>query len=219
MAEMKKLSDEIKELDAKVSAVDEELTNFMLTIPNTPYKDVIAGKDDTENQELRKVGTPRTFDFEAKAHWDLGKDLGILDPETASKITGSRFTVYKGLGARLERAIVNFMLDTHIEKHGYTEVFPPFMVNRKSMTGTGQLPKFEDDAFKIAGTDYFLVPTAEVPVTNMYSDMILDGKDLTIKHCAYTACFRAEAGSAGRDTRGTCLLSRVRRSLLLMSLR
>ena len=199
---MKKLSDEIKELDAKVSAVDEELTNFMLTIPNTPYKDVIAGKDDTENQELRKVGTPRTFDFEAKAHWDLGKDLGILDPETASKITGSRFTVYKGLGARLERAIVNFMLDTHIEKHGYTEVFPPFMVNRKSMTGTGQLPKFEDDAFKIAGTDYFLVPTAEVPVTNMYSDMILDGKDLTIKHCAYTACFRAEAGSAGRDTRG-----------------
>ena len=202
MAEMKKLSDEIKELDAKVSAVDEELTNFMLTIPNTPYKDVIAGKDDTENQELRKVGTPRTFDFEAKAHWDLGKDLGILDPETASKITGSRFTVYKGLGARLERAIVNFMLDTHIEKHGYTEVFPPFMVNRKSMTGTGQLPKFEDDAFKIAGTDYFLVPTAEVPVTNMYSDMILDGKDLTIKHCAYTACFRAEAGSAGRDTRG-----------------
>ena len=202
MAEMKKLSDEIKELDAKVSAVDEELTNFMLTIPNTPYKDVIAGKDDTENQELRKVGTPRTFDFEAKAHWDLGKDLGILDPETASKITGSRFTVYKGLGARLERAIVNFMLDTHIEKHGYTEVFPPFMVNRKSMTGTGQLPKFEDDAFKIAGTDYFLVPTAEVPFTNMYSDMILDGKDLTIKHCAYTACFRAEAGSAGRDTRG-----------------
>ena len=202
MAEMKKLSDEIKELDAKVSAVDEELTNFMITIPNTPYKDVIAGKDDTENQELRKVGTPRTFDFEAKAHWDLGKDLGILDPETASKITGSRFTVYKGLGARLERAIVNFMLDTHIEKHGYTEVFPPFMVNRKSMTGTGQLPKFEDDAFKIAGTDYFLVPTAEVPVTNMYSDMILDGKDLTIKHCAYTACFRAEAGSAGRDTRG-----------------
>ena len=202
MAEMKKLSDEIKELDAKVSAVDEELTNFMLTIPNTPYKDVIAGKDDTENQELRIVGTPRTFDFEAKAHWDLGKDLGILDPETASKITGSRFTVYKGLGARLERAIVNFMLDTHIEKHGYTEVFPPFMVNRKSMTGTGQLPKFEDDAFKIAGTDYFLVPTAEVPVTNMYSDMILDGKDLTIKHCAYTACVRAEAGSAGRDTRG-----------------
>ena len=202
MAEMKKLSDEIKELDAKVSAVDEELTNFMLTIPNTPYKDVIAGKDDTENQELRKVGTPRTFDFEAKAHWDLGKDLGILDPETASKITGSRFTVYKGLGARLERAIVNFMLDTHIEKHGYTEVFPPFMVNRKSMTGTGQLPKFEEDAFKVAGTDYFLIPTAEVPVTNMYSDMILDGKDLTIKHCAYTACFRAEAGSAGRDTRG-----------------
>jgi seryl-tRNA synthetase len=202
MADMKKLSDEIKELDAKVSEVDDKLTKFLLTVPNTPYKDVIAGKDDSENQELRRVGTPRVFDFEAKPHWDLGKELGILDPETAGKITGSRFTVYKGLGARLERAIINFMLDTHVEKHGYTEVFPPFMVNRKSMTGTGQLPKFEEDAFKVAGTDYFLVPTAEVPVTNMYADMILDGKDLTIKHCAYTACFRAEAGSAGRDTRG-----------------
>jgi len=202
MADMKKLSDEIKELDAQVSEVDDKLTKFLLTVPNTPYKEVIAGKDDSENQELRRVGTPRVFDFEAKPHWDLGKDLGILDPETAGKITGSRFTVYKGLGARLERAIINFMLDTHVEKHGYTEVFPPFMVNRKSMTGTGQLPKFEEDAFKVAGTDYFLVPTAEVPVTNMYADMILDGKDLTIKHCAYTACFRAEAGSAGRDTRG-----------------
>ena len=202
MAEMKKLSDEIKELDAQVSEVDDKLTKFLLTVPNTPYKDVLPGKDDSENQELRRVGTPRVFDFEAKPHWDLGKELGILDPETAGKITGSRFTVYKGLGARLERAIINFMLDTHVEKHGYTEVFPPFMVNRKSMTGTGQLPKFEEDAFKVAGTDYFLVPTAEVPVTNMYADMILDGKDLTIKHCAYTACFRAEAGSAGRDTRG-----------------
>jgi len=202
MAEMKKLSDEVKELDAQVSEVDEKLNKFLLTVPNTPYKDVLPGKDDSENQELRRVGTPRVFDFEVKPHWDLGKELDILDPETAGKITGSRFTVYKGLGARLERAIVNFMLDTHIDKHGYTEVFPPFMVNRKSMTGTGQLPKFEEDAFKVAGTDYFLVPTAEVPVTNMYADMILDGKDLPIKHCAYTACFRAEAGSAGRDTRG-----------------
>jgi len=202
MAEMKKLSDAVKELDAQVSEVDEKLNKFLLTVPNTPYKDVLPGKDDSENQELRRVGTPREFDFEVKPHWDLGKELDILDPETAGKITGSRFTVYKGLGARLERAIVNFMLDTHIDKHGYTEVFPPFMVNRKSMTGTGQLPKFEEDAFKVAGTDYFLVPTAEVPVTNMYADMILDGKDLPIKHCAYTACFRAEAGSAGRDTRG-----------------
>jgi seryl-tRNA synthetase len=202
MAEMKKLSDEIKELDAKVSEVDEKLNAFLLSIPNTPNELVPDGVDDTENLEMRKWGEPRKFDFEFKPHWDLGKELGILDPETAGKITGSRFTVYKGLGARLERAIINFMLDTHIEKHGYTEVFPPFMVNRKSMTGTGQLPKFEEDAFKVAGTDYFLVPTAEVPVTNMYADMILDGKDLTIKHCAYTACFRAEAGSAGRDTRG-----------------
>lgn len=202
MAEMKKLSDEIKELDAKVSEVDDKLNAFLLSIPNTPNELVPDGVDDTENLEMRKWGEPRKFDFEAKPHWDLGKDLGILDAETAGKITGSRFTVYKGLGARLERAIINFMLDTHVEKHGYTEVFPPFMVNRKSMTGTGQLPKFEEDAFKVAGTDYFLVPTAEVPVTNMYADMILDGKDLTIKHCAYTACFRAEAGSAGRDTRG-----------------
>ena len=202
MADMKELSDKIKELDAQISEVDEKLNKFLLTIPNTPYKLVPNGKDDTENEELRKWGEPRKFDFEYKPHWDLGEDLGILDPATAGKITGSRFTVYKGAGARLERAIINFMLDLHVDKQGYTEVFPPFMVNRKSMTGTGQLPKFEEDAFKVEGTDYFLVPTAEVPVTNMYSDMILDGKDLTIKHCAYTACFRAEAGSAGRDTRG-----------------
>jgi len=202
MADMKELSDQIKELDAQVSEVDEKLNAFMLSVPNTPYKDVTAGKDDTENVELRKWGVPKKFDFDFKAHWDLGKDLGILDPDTAGKITGSRFTIYKGAGARLERAIINFMLDLHVDKQGYTEIFPPFMVNRKSMTGTGQLPKFEEDAFKVTGTDYFLIPTAEVPVTNMYSDMILDGKDLTIKHCAYTACFRAEAGSAGRDTRG-----------------
>lgn len=202
MAEMKELSAKIKELDAQVSEVDDALTSFMYTIPNTPNALVPDGADDTENQEMRKWGEPTKFDFEPKPHWDLGDELGILDPATAAKITGARFTVYKGLGARLERAIMNFMLDTHVDKHGYTEVFPPFMVNRKSMTGTGQLPKFEEDAFKVAGTDYFLVPTAEVPVTNMYSDMILSGADLTIKHCAYTACFRAEAGSAGRDTRG-----------------
>ncbi|MCI1930185.1 MAG: serine--tRNA ligase, partial [Clostridia bacterium] len=202
MADMKALSSKIKELDAQVAQADEKLTDFMLSVPNMPYKDVTKGKDDTENVELRKWGEPRKFDFDFKAHWDLGKDLGILDPDTAGKITGSRFTVYRGAGARLERAIINFMLDLHVDKQGYTEIFPPFMVNRKSMIGTGQLPKFEDDAFKVAGTDYFLIPTAEVPVTNMYSDMILDGKDLTIKHCAYTACFREEAGSAGRDTRG-----------------
>lgn len=202
MAEMKELSAKIKELDAQVAEVDDALTSFMYTIPNTPNALVPDGADDTENQEMRKWGEPTKFDFEPKPHWDLGDELGILDPATAAKITGARFTVYKGLGARLERAIMNFMLDTHVDKHGYTEVFPPFMVNRKSMTGTGQLPKFEEDAFKVAGTDYFLVPTAEVPVTNMYSDMILSGADLTIKHCAYTACFRAEAGSAGRDTRG-----------------
>ena len=202
MAEMKELSAKVKELDAQVTEVDNALTDFMYTIPNTPNAKVPDGADDTENEEIRKWGEPTKFDFEPKPHWDLGDELNILDPATAGKITGARFTVYRGLGARLERAIANFMLDTHVDKHGYTEILPPFIVNRKSMTGTGQLPKFEEDAFKVAGTDYFLVPTAEVPVTNMYSDMILNGADLTIKHSAYTACFRAEAGSAGRDTRG-----------------
>lgn len=202
MAEMKELSAKVKEKNAKVAEVEEALNQFMYTLPNTPNDKVPAGADDSENEEIRKWGTPTKFDFEAKPHWDLGKELNIFDPETAAKITGARFTVYRGLGARLERALINFMLDTHIEKHGYTEILPPFMVNRKSMTGTGQLPKFEEDAFKVNNTDYFLVPTAEVPVTNMYSDMILDGEQLPIKHCAYTACFRAEAGSAGRDTRG-----------------
>lgn len=202
MGEMKVLSDKIKELNTAVSAVDLELETFLYTLPNTPNALVPSGADDKENEEVRKWGEATKFDFEPKPHWDLGKELNILDPETAGKITGTRFTVYRGLGARLERAIINFMLDTHVDKHGYTEIFPPFMVNRKSMTGTGQLPKFEEDAFKVVGTDYFLIPTAEVPVTNMYGDMILNGADLPIKHCAYTACFRAEAGSAGRDTRG-----------------
>lgn len=202
LEEMKQLSDEVKVLDGKIAEIDNELNAFLLTIPNMPNEKVPNGVDDSQNLELRRWGEPTKFDFEPLAHWDIGEKFGILDPATAAKITGTRFTVYKGLGARLERAIVNFMLDTHVEKHGYTEVFPPFMVNRKSMTGTGQLPKFEEDAFKLANMDYFLVPTAEVPVTNMYSDMILNGSDLTIKHCAYTACFRAEAGSAGRDTRG-----------------
>ena len=202
MAEMKLLSDKIKQLDGKIAEVDENLENFMYNLPNTPYKDVPAGSDDSDNVELRKWGKPTKFDFQPKPHWEIGEDYGFLDAATAAKITGARFTVYKGMAARLERALMNFMLDTHTEKHGYEEVFPPFMVNRKAMTGTGQLPKFEEDVFKIEGTEYFLVPTAEVPVTNMYADMIINGADLPIKHTAYTACFRAEAGSAGRDTRG-----------------
>ena len=201
-AEMKQLSDEVKVLDAEVKEIDEKISNIVMRLPNLPNPLVPAGKDDTENFEMRKIGEPRNFDFEIKAHWDLGENLDILDFEKAAKVTGSRFVFYKGLGARLERAIMNFMLDMHVDKHGYTEVFPPLMVNRASMTGTGQLPKFEEDAFKVVDTDYFLIPTAEVPVTNMYRDQILDGKDLVIKHCAYTPCFRAEAGSAGRDTRG-----------------
>lgn len=200
--EMKALSAKIKELDVKTREVEAELNKMMLTIPNIPADDVPDGDSDADNVEIRKFGEPRNFGFAPKAHWDIGKDLGILDPDTAAKITGTRFTVYKDLGAKLERAVVNYYLDTHTEKHGYTEVFPPFMVHRNSMIGTGQLPKFEEDAFKVAGTEYFLVPTAEVPVTNMYREQILDGSKLPIKHVAYTACFRAEAGSAGRDTRG-----------------
>lgn len=201
-SEMKKISEKIKEIDSQVRDTEDELYKMMLTIPNIPADDVPDGDSDEDNVEIRKFGTPRDFGFEPKAHWDLGKDLGILDPDTAAKITGTRFTVYKDAGARLERAIVNYYLDMHTTEHGYTEIFPPFMVHRNSMIGTGQLPKFEEDAFKVAGTEYFLVPTAEVPVTNMYREQILDGSALPIKHVAYTACFRAEAGSAGRDTRG-----------------
>lgn len=202
MQDMKELSDSIKEYDAKVAELDSSIEEIMLTIPNIPNPIVPLGETDADNVEVRKWGTPTKFDFEPKAHWDIGTNLGILDFETAGKVTGSRFTFYKGLGARLERACTNFMLDLHTTKHGYTEVFPPFMVHRRSMIGTGQLPKFEEDAFKVADTDYFLIPTAEVPVTNMYRDEVLDGDKLPIKHVAYTACFRAEAGSAGRDTRG-----------------
>ena len=201
-AEMKEISEKIKEFDVQVREVEEELNRMMLTIPNIPDDSVPDGDTDEDNIEIRRFGEPKNFSFEPKAHWDLGKDLGVLDPDTAAKITGTRFTVYKDLGARLERAVINYYLDTHTEKNGYTEVFPPFMVHRNSMIGTGQLPKFEEDAFKVAGTEYFLVPTAEVPVTNMYREQILDGNELPIKHVAYTACFRAEAGSAGRDTRG-----------------
>ena len=201
-AEMKEISEKIKELDVQVREVEEELNRMMLTIPNIPDASVPDGDTDEDNVEIRKFGEPKNFGFEPKAHWDLGKDLGILDPDTAAKITGTRFTVYKDLGARLERAVINFYLDTHTTESGYTEIFPPYMVHRRSMVGTGQLPKFEEDAFKVTNTDYFLIPTAEVPVTNMYRDDILDGSKLPIKHVAYSACFRAEAGSAGKDTRG-----------------
>lgn len=202
MQEMKTLSEKTKDLDILVREVDEEINSLLLSIPNTPNENVPEGSDDTQNVEIRKFGEPRKFDFEPKAHWDLGEQNDILDFSRAAKITGSRFTVYKGLGARLERALINFMLDTHIEKNGYVEILPPQMVNSNSMIGTGQLPKFAEDMFKISNNGYYLVPTAEVPVTNLYRDEILNGKDLPISHCAFTACFRAEAGSAGRDTRG-----------------
>ena len=200
MARMNELKESIKANDAKLAEYEEKQRSIIYEFPNIPNATVPVGRDDTENVEIRRVGTPREFGFEPKAHWDLGASLGILDPETAAKVTGTRFHFYKGLGARLERAIISFYLDTHTA-NGYTEIFPPFMVNRASMTGTGQLPKFEEDAFKTT-TDYFLIPTAEVPVTNMHRDEILDGAKLPIKYCAYSACFRAEAGSAGRDTRG-----------------
>jgi seryl-tRNA synthetase len=202
MEEMKELSDTVKEFDTQIKDIDDEIDAVMLTIPNIPNDLVPNGDSDADNIEIRRWGSPREFDFEPKAHWDIGEDLDVLDFGKAAKVTGARFTFYKGAGAKLERALVNFMLDLHTEKHGYTEVFPPFMVHRNSMIGTGQLPKFEEDAFKVAGTDYFLIPTAEVPVTNMYREQILDAASLPIKHAAYSACFRAEAGSAGRDTRG-----------------
>ncbi len=202
MDEMKALSNEIKELDQQIRETDEQIAEIVLTIPNIPNEGVPLGDSDSDNQEIRKWGTPAKFDFEPKAHWDIGEALDILDFSKAAKVTGARFTFYKNAGARLERALMNFMLDLHTQKHGYTEVFPPFMVHRNSMVGTGQLPKFEEDAFKVANTEYFLIPTAEVPVTNMYREQILDLKELPIYHTAYSACFRAEAGSAGRDTRG-----------------
>lgn len=199
--EMKTVGERIKALDAELAPIEADLRMALLSIPNIPDASVPIGRDDSDNVEIRRYLEPTTFDFEPKAHWDLGDKLGILDPATAAKITGTRFTVYRGLGARLERAIYNFMLDTHTA-NGYTEIFPPYMVNRDSMYGTGQLPKFEEDAFAVKNTNYFLVPTAEVPVTNMLRGEVVDAKDLPIYYCAYTACFRAEAGSAGRDTRG-----------------
>ena len=202
MAEMKELSGKIKELDGQLSEVDLNLRTALLNVPNTPYKDVPFGKDDTDNVEMRKFKEPTGFDFEPKAHWDIGEDLDILDFERAAKISGARFTVYKGLGARLERAVINFMLDLHTIDQDYKEILPPFMVNRAAMTGTGQLPKFEEDMFYVPQKDFFLIPTAEVPVTNLRADEIMDEAELPVYYTAYTPCFRAEAGSAGRDTRG-----------------
>ena len=202
MEEMKQLSDKIKVLDDQVSEVEASLRDTLLNVPNTPHPTVPDGKDDQDNVELRKWGEPTSFDFEPKAHWDIGEDLDILDFERAAKLSGTRFTVYKGLGARLERSVINFMLNLHTEEHGFTEILPPFMVGRAAMTGTGQLPKFEDDMFHVPAKDHFLIPTAEVPVTNLRAGEILDGADLPIYYTAYTPCFRKEAGSAGRDTRG-----------------
>ena len=202
LKEMKELSTQIGDLDAKVKELDEKIKGLLLEIPNTPNKDVVEGKSDEDNVEIRRHGEPRKFDFEPKAHWDLGPDLDILDFERASKITGARFTMFKGLGAKLERAIITFMLDLHTSEHGYTEMLTPFMANRASMTGTGQLPKFEEDMFHLPGKDYFLIPTAEVTLTNIHRDEILEEKDLPLLYTGYTPCFRQEAGSAGRDTRG-----------------
>lgn len=198
--QMKEISDKIAAGAKKLSEVESKQRELLLSVPNVPNEAVPYGKDDSENPELRRWGEPRKFDFEAKPHWELGKNLDILDPERAAKVTGARFHFYKGLGAKLERAVINFFLNTHSES-GYTEIFPPFMANTESLYGTGQLPKF-DNGFKVEGTDYFLIPTAEVPVTNFHRDEILDGAKLPIKYCAYSACFRSEAGSAGRDTRG-----------------
>ncbi|MFA9379490.1 MAG: serine--tRNA ligase [Acetanaerobacterium sp.] len=201
MDEMKVLSDRIKVCAAEISELEERQRTLLLNIPNLPNADVPEGADDTANRELRKNGAPRDFEFEPKPHWELGAALGILDPETAAKVTGARFHFIKGLGARLERSVVSYFLNTHTA-NGYTEIFPPFLVNRASMTGTGQLPKFEDDAYKLANEDYFLIPTAEVPVTNMHRDEIMDGKDLPVRYAAYSACFRGEVGAAGRDQKG-----------------
>ncbi len=203
MAEMKELSDKIKSGNDEIGKLDSEQRELLLAIPNLPDESVPTGADDTDNVEVRRWGEPKKFDFEPKAHWDIGADLDILDPEAAAKVSGARFTLYKGLGARLERSIINYYLNTHTE-NGYTEMFPPFMVNQKAMEGTGQYPKFvqNEGAFHVENNDSYLIPTAEVPVTNYHREEIFAAEDLPKKYCAYSACFRAEAGSAGRDTRG-----------------
>jgi seryl-tRNA synthetase len=199
--EMRQVNQDIKELESKLTEIEQMMSNYLYEIPNIPHSSVPVGRDESQNVVERTWGEPKNFEFTPKAHWEIGERHDILDFARGAKVTGARFTFYKGLGARLERALMNFMLDTHTDK-GYKEIFPPFMVHRHSMVGTGQLPKFEEDAFKVAGTEYFLIPTAEVPVTNLYREEILAEEQLPIFHCAYSACFRAEAGAAGRDTRG-----------------
>lgn len=200
--EMRHVSDRIKEMDEELRALEFEINNILLGIPNITDQSVPVGTNEEDNVEIRRWGEPTNFNFDPKPHWDLGEDLNILDFERGGKVSGARFSFYKGLGAALERALISFMLDIHTTEHGYTEILPPYIVNAGSMTGTGQLPKFAEDMFKLEGLDYYLIPTAEVPVTNIYRQEILDGAKLPIYHCAYSACFRAEAGAAGRDTRG-----------------
>ncbi|EXX85311.1 seryl-tRNA synthetase [Paenibacillus darwinianus] len=202
IAEMREVGDRIKELDEELREAEAQIDELMLSVPNIPHESVPVGASEDDNVEIRKQGEPRRFDFEPKPHWDLAVELGILDFESAAKVTGSRFVFYRGLGARLERALISFMMDLHSDKHGYVELLPPQIVNRDSLRGTGQLPKFEEDLFKLAGTEYYLIPTAEVPVTNLHREEILDAEQLPKYYTAYSACFRSEAGAAGRDTRG-----------------
>ena len=202
IAAMRALGDKIAVDDKELKEVEEKLKAIMYEIPNMPAEDVPVGTSDVDNPVVRTWMEPTKFDFEPQAHWDIGEGLHILDFERAAKVSGARFTFYRGLGSRLERSVYNFMLDTHTAKHGYTEIFPPYIVNKASMVGTGQLPKFAEDMFKVENQDMYLIPTAEVPVTNYHRSEILNGDELPIKYCAYSACFRAEAGSAGRDTRG-----------------
>ena len=202
VTEMREVSKRIKKLEQALSVVEATVHDILIRLPNMPHASVPPGNDETDNLEIRKSGALPAFNFEPQAHWTIGENLKILDLERAAKIAGARFPLYFGDGARLERALINFMLELHTREHGYTEVLPPFIVNRKSMTGTGQLPKFETDLFKLADRDFFLIPTAEVPVTNIYQDEILDEEQLPIYYAAYTPCFRSEAGSHGKDTRG-----------------
>ncbi|GIP24622.1 serine--tRNA ligase [Paenibacillus sp. J22TS3] len=202
IVEMREVGDRIKALDEEVRELEVKIDELTLAIPNIPNESVPVGSSEEDNVEIRRWSEPRKFDFEPKAHWDLGLSLGILDFEAAAKVTGSRFTFYKGLGARLERALINFMMDLHSNEHGYEEMLPPYIVNRDSLYGTGQLPKFEEDLFKLRDTEYYLIPTAEVPVTNYHRDEILSVEDLPRRYIAYSSCFRSEAGASGRDTRG-----------------
>ncbi|MFO7754094.1 MAG: serine--tRNA ligase [Desulfobacteraceae bacterium] len=202
ITEMKELSARIKELDKELTDIEYRIYDFMISLPNIPHPDVPAGGDEDDNSLLKEVGRIPEFDFDAKSHWEIGETLGILDFNRASKIAGARFPLYMGKGARMERALINFMLDIHVNEHGYTETLPPFIVNSASLTGTGQLPKFKEDLFKLEGWDYYLIPTSEVPMANIYSNETLAQEDLPIKFTAYTPCFRSEAGSYGKDTKG-----------------